>query len=310
MSQLPYTCPSPGSVARAWDLLGGTLFLVSPTHSHTPWGSLGLGFRDSQHCGAKGSGPRADPAWWLPAQLLAGGWGQRVGDRADSKALQPERETAVSVCACHPRVSRRHLTECRVSPHLWALCARASPEPVLLRKPGSARARAGPRGAAAVGGGSRGRGPGLARSAARPAAQERASHERRQSVAVPSRAMLPWTVLGLALSLRLARSGAERGECGGRPGRTQVPAPRPPPTMSAPSHALLPRLWGGGSWQGTTPTCGAGPAGNSAGSWGLDGEGMGPVGEACPCLSFPFLGVTVNRGMVRGLASPHWVGGN
>ena len=229
MSQLPYTCPSPGSVARAWDLLGGTLFLVSPTHSHTPWGSLGLGFRDSQHCGAKGSGPRADPAWWLPAQLLAGGWGQRVGDRADSKALQPERETAVSVCACHPRVSRRHLTECRVSPHLWALCARASPEPVLLRKPGSARARAGPRGAAAVGGGSRGRGPGLARSAARPAAQERASHERRQSVAVPSRAMLPWTVLGLALSLRLARSGAERGECGGRPGRTQVPAPRPPP---------------------------------------------------------------------------------
>ncbi|XP_033288553.2 von Willebrand factor A domain-containing protein 1 isoform X1 [Orcinus orca] len=30
-------------------------------------------------------------------------------------------------------------------------------------------------------------------------------------MAVPSRAMLPWTVLGLALSLRLARSGAERG---------------------------------------------------------------------------------------------------
>lgn len=40
-------------------------------------------------------------------------------------------------------------------------------------------------------------------------------------------AMLSWTALGLALSLRLAlaRSGAERGECaGGRPG-----LPFPPP---------------------------------------------------------------------------------
>uniref|UniRef100_A0A8D2AAC2 von Willebrand factor A domain-containing protein 1 n=1 Tax=Sus scrofa TaxID=9823 RepID=A0A8D2AAC2_PIG len=62
-----------------------------------------------------------------------------------------------------------------------------------------------------MGGASRGRGSDPARAAARPAAQERASGERRQSAALPSRAMLPWTVLGLALSLRLARSGAERG---------------------------------------------------------------------------------------------------
>ncbi|XP_059944781.1 von Willebrand factor A domain-containing protein 1 isoform X3 [Mesoplodon densirostris] len=42
--------------------------------------------------------------------------------------------------------------------------------------------------------------------------------------------MLPWTVLGLALSLRLARSGAERGAEG--PGRHRLHRehrPRPPP---------------------------------------------------------------------------------
>lgn len=67
-------------------------------------------------------------------------------------------------------------------------------------------------GRAAVGGASRGRGPGPTRAAARPTAQERAKDQCRENAAVPSRAMLPWTVIGLALSLRLARSGAERGE--------------------------------------------------------------------------------------------------
>lgn len=63
-----------------------------------------------------------------------------------------------------------------------------------------------------MGGASRGRGPGPTRAAARPTAQERAKDQCRENAAVPSRAMLPWTVIGLALSLRLARSGAERGE--------------------------------------------------------------------------------------------------
>lgn len=66
----------------------------------------------------------------------------------------------------------------------------------------------GPRGAEPLGG----RGPGPTRAAARPTTQERAKHQCTESAAVPSRAMLPWTVIGLALSLRLARSGAERGE--------------------------------------------------------------------------------------------------
>lgn len=101
-----------------------------------------------------------------------------------------------------------------VAAHLGLASVRL-PEPVLLRTRGSARARArlrGTSGRAAVGGASRGRGPGPTRAAARPTAQERAKHQCRERAAVPSRAMLPWTVIGLALSLRLARSGAERGE--------------------------------------------------------------------------------------------------
>ncbi|XP_023981252.1 von Willebrand factor A domain-containing protein 1 isoform X3 [Physeter macrocephalus] len=52
--------------------------------------------------------------------------------------------------------------------------------------------------------------------------------------------MLPWTVLGLALSLRLARSGAERGAEG--PGRHRLHRqhrPRQPP--GAVSRRLGPR---------------------------------------------------------------------
>lgn len=39
MSQLPYTCPSPVSVARAWDLLGGRCFWCHP-HTLIPPGAL------------------------------------------------------------------------------------------------------------------------------------------------------------------------------------------------------------------------------------------------------------------------------
>ena len=73
-----------------------------------------------------------------------------------------------------------------------------------------------------TGGGASGTGPpgGRGRGRARPA-RRRALQSPSERVAngsrarpVPSRAMLPWTALSLALSLRLAlaRSGAERGE--------------------------------------------------------------------------------------------------
>lgn len=90
---------------------------------------------------------------------------------------------------------------------------RAPPQSLCSSGRGAARARLrGISGRAAVGGASRGRGLGPTRAAARPTAQERAKDQCRENAAVPSRAMLPWTVIGLALSLRLARSGAERGE--------------------------------------------------------------------------------------------------
>lgn len=110
------------------------------------------------------------------------------------------------MCACTP--ARRCAS--------GSLRVRASPEAVRLGTRGE-RAGAGPRGGGPFGGGASGGGARAGRAAARPAAPERASGERRPSAPVPSRAMLPWTALSLALSLRLAlaRSGAERGECGG-----------------------------------------------------------------------------------------------
>lgn len=138
---------------------------------------------------------------WL-LLLLPAGEGAGGRSRADSKALQPQRETEEFMCACHARMKGN------MSPHTWASRACAS-QSQCSSDAGSARARAseGPRG------GPRWAGPpgGGARSDLRPRAPQPRS-ERNTSAgraAVPSRAMLPWTVIGLALSLRLARSGAE-----------------------------------------------------------------------------------------------------
>lgn len=190
---------------------------------------------------------------------------------------------------------------------------------------GGASCGAGPRRAGFPGGGA------LVRPVRRPELPPRSSERAasgHRAPPVPSRAMLPWTALGLALSLRLAlaRSGAERGECGAARGR----APAPPADPAARARPAL--LSGGGGWAAARraphPPVAGGPRcpkrldqargrGGSRlppsaspqhrGAW-TGGEGVRRGGG--PYLRFPLLGMSLRRGMTGRLELPHWIGEN
>ncbi|XP_074233833.1 von Willebrand factor A domain-containing protein 1 isoform X2 [Camelus bactrianus] len=202
MSQPQTPAPPPAPWPRPGPCWGYAVFGVTHKLSY-PYGALlGLASGTSSTAEVRAVCLGKTQLRRLPDRLLAVGSGE-----GGPMTLQPEGET-VYLRACMSRVCASAAAQgaLHVAAHLGPACARLPG--AWAPRPAGQRAR---RGGASVGGASRGRGPGPARAAARPAAQERASGEPRQSAPVPSRTMLPWTVLGLALSLRLPRSGAERG---------------------------------------------------------------------------------------------------
>lgn len=168
--------------------------------------------------------------------------------------MQPHGRVGRLRCLCAYMATS--VCRCRIS--MSAVCCRASgslhapppppPEPASGHAAqradrGGASCGAGPRRAGFPGGGA------LVRPVRRPELPPRSSARAAPGLRappVPSRAMLPWTALGLALSLRLAlaRSGAERGECGSAgPASGSRYSPRCPRAAVAPLPR--PRLGGG-----------------------------------------------------------------